>query len=158
MEFEKKIENSEENALNSYKIEVHALKSSAKVCGFEDLSVCAAELEKAANKKNLEIIKQKTPELLKKYSEAQNALKNQLNDLEEPKTNLKPASETEIYELFEKIRNSAKSGKLEDVEKEFATLNELDLPQKLKSKCRELCQAIEEIDFEKIIQICEGIL
>ena len=158
MEFEKKIENSDENALNSYKIEVHALKSSAKVCGFEDLSVCAAELEKAANKKNLEIIKQKTPELLKKYSEAQNALKNQLNDLEEPKTNLKPASETEIYELFEKIRNSAKSGKLEDVEKEFATLNELDLPQKLKSKCRELCQAIEEIDFEKIIQICEGIL
>lgn len=156
-EFEKKIENAAENALNSYKIEVHALKSSAKICGFEDLSVCAAELEKAANEKNLGIIKQKTPELLKKYSEAQNALKNQFNDLEEPRENLKPASETEIYELFEKIKNSANSGNLEDVEKEFSMLNELDLPQNFTPKVEELSNALEEIDFEKIIKICEEI-
>lgn len=157
-EFEEKAENSDENALNSYKIEVHALKSSAKICGFEDLGVCAAELEKAAGEKNIETIKLKTPALLKKYAEAENALKNQFNDLEEPKENLKTATETEILEILKEIKKSAENGDLEKVEKDFATIKSFELPQNLNSPIKQLSAALEEIDFEKIIQICKGIL
>lgn len=153
LEFEQKAENSDENALNSYKIEVHALKSSAKICGFEDLSVCAAELEKAAGEKNLEIIKQKTPELLKKYSEAKKSLRNQPELFEEPKENLKTATEPEIRAIFNEIKKSAKNGDLEKAEKQFSALNKLELPQNFTPKVEELSNALEEIDFEKIIQI-----
>lgn len=157
LDFEQKAENSDENALNSYKIEVHALKSSAKICGFEDLSVCAAELEKAANEKNLETIKQKTPVLLEKYSEAKNSLKNQPELFEEPKENLKTAAEPEIRAIFSEIKNSAKNGDLEKAEKQFAYLNKLELTQNFTPKVKELSNALEEIDFEKIIKICEEI-
>lgn len=157
LDFEQKAENSDENALNSYKIEVHALKSSAKICGFEDLSVCAAELEKAASEKNLETIKQKTPVLLEKYSEAKNSLKNQPELFKEPKENLKIAAEPEIRAIFNEIKNSAKNGDLEKAEKQFATLNKLELPQNFTPKVKELSNALEDIDFEKIIKICEEI-
>lgn len=153
LDFEQKAENSDENALNSYKIEVHALKSSAKICGFEDLSVCAAELEKAASEKNLETIKQKTPALLEKYSEAKNSLKNQPELFEEPKETLKTVTEPEIRAIFNEIKKSAKNGDLEKAEKQFASLNKLELPQNFAPKVEELSNALEEIDFEKIIKI-----
>lgn len=153
LDFEQKAENSDENALNSYKIEVHALKSSAKICGFEDLSVCAAELEKAASEKNLETIKQKTPALLEKYSEAKNSLKNQPELFEEPKETLKTVTEPEIRAIFNEIKKSAKNGDLEKAEKQFASLNKLELPQNFTPKVEELSNALEEIDFEKIIQL-----
>mgnify|MGYP000083859022 FL=1 len=157
MDFEQKAENSDENALNSYKIEVHALKSSAKICGFEDLSVCAAELEKAAIEKNLETIKQKTPVLLEKYSEAKNSLKNQPELFEEPKEILKNATEPEIRAIFSEIKNSAKNGDLEKAEKQFAALNKLEVPENFTPKVEELFNALEDIDFEKIIKICEEV-
>ena len=153
LEFEQKAENSDENALYSYKIEVHTLKTSAKICGFEDLSVCAAELEKAASEKNLETIKQKTPALLEKYSEAKNSLKNQPELFEEPKETLKTVTEPEIRAIFNEIKKSAKNGDLEKAEKQFASLNKLELPQNFTPKVEELSNALEEIDFEKIIQL-----
>ncbi len=157
LDFAQKAENSDENALNSYKIEVHALKSSAKICGFEDLSVCATELEKAAIEKNLETIKQKTPVLLEKYSEAKNSLKNQPELFEEPKEILKNATEPEIRAIFSEIKNSAKNGDLENAEKQFSALKKLELPQNFSPKVEELSKALEEIDFDKIIKICEEV-
>lgn len=157
-ELEEKAENSDEDALNSYKIEVHALKSSAKICGFEDLSVSAAELEKAAGEKDIETIKQKTPALLEKYSEAEKSLKEQLELSEKPKENLKTATEAEIRALFKEIKKSAESGDLEKAEEDFAALNGLALPENLDATVKELSEALEEIDFEKVIKICEGML
>lgn len=154
-ELEEKAEKSDEDALNSYKIEVHALKSSAKICGFEDLSVSAAELEKAAGEKDIENIKQKTPALLEKYSEAENVLKEQLELSEKPKENLKTATEEEIRAILKEIKKSAESGDLEKAEETFAALNELALPQNLNAPVKELSEALEEIDFEKMIRICE---
>ena len=50
----------EQNDIENYRIKVHALKSSARIIGAKELSSMAAELEKEADEKNIEIIRKKT--------------------------------------------------------------------------------------------------
>ncbi len=159
-EYAQKALNSDEKALNLYKIEVHALKSSAKICSFGDLSALAAELEKAASEKNLEVIKQKTDVLLKKYAETKEILQRQLKDFEDrkPQTQREPFSQEEISGILEKIMAAAKDGNLERTEEEFSALEKFEMPSELNGNVKELSKAIEEISFEDIAEICGKIL
>lgn len=56
-----------EDALKRYRIEVHALKSSAKVCGFDEVSALAAAAEKAAKENDIAYIAERNDTLLEKY-------------------------------------------------------------------------------------------
>ncbi len=56
-----------ESDINNYTIKVHALKSSARLIGAEELSKRAAYLEDCGNNSDLDEITAKTPELLKLY-------------------------------------------------------------------------------------------
>lgn len=56
-----------EDAFMRYQIEVHALKSSAKVCGFDEVSALATACEKAAKDKDAMYIKEHNNKLLAKY-------------------------------------------------------------------------------------------
>ena len=60
--------------------------------------------------------------------------------------------------MFKEIKKSAESGDLEKAEEDFAALNGLALPENLDATVKELSEALEEIDFEKVIKICEGML
>ncbi len=53
--------------IREYTIEVHALKSSSRQIGADEVSILAAELEKAGNENNIAMISEKTPILLEKY-------------------------------------------------------------------------------------------
>ncbi len=55
------------NRIREYTIEVHALKSSSRQIGADEVSILAAELEKAGNDNNTSMISEKTPILLEKY-------------------------------------------------------------------------------------------
>lgn len=53
--------------IHNYTIEVHALKSSSRQIGADEVSELAAELEKAGNEENMDFINEKTPILLEMY-------------------------------------------------------------------------------------------
>lgn len=56
-----------EGNVESYTIEVHALKSASKLIGATELSELAASLEKCGQNKDVTSIHKKTPELLRRY-------------------------------------------------------------------------------------------
>lgn len=163
-EYAQKVLKNDGQALNLYKIEVHALKSSAKICSFEELSELTAELEKAAAEKNLELIRQKTDVLLKKYEETGKILQSQLaenaerTDDREPLAGLEPFSQDKVIGILEKILEAAKNGNLEEIEEEFSSLEKFEMPSSLSENIRELSKAVEEISFESISEICRKIL
>lgn len=163
-EYAQKALKNDEQALNLYKIEVHALKSSAKICSFTELSELSAELEKAAAEKNLELIRQKTDVLLKKYAEAGKILQPQLaenaehTDDGEPLAGLEPFSQDKTGEILEKILEAAKNGDLEKIEAECSALEKIEMPSDLSENIRELSKAVEEIDFESISEITQKLL
>ena len=58
----------------NYTVEVHALKSSSRQVGADEIADLAAELEKAGNDGNIALINEKTDDLIKMYRELHKAL------------------------------------------------------------------------------------
>lgn len=159
-EYAQKALNSDEQALNSYRIEVHSLKNSAKICSFEDVSALAAELETAASERNLEAIRQKNDILLEKYLQTKEILRRKLDECaeEKPPVQLKPFSKEEAVKIIKEISVAAKSGNLEEIEKDFSELEKLEIPAASTESVQALLKAIEEIDFERITEIAQKLM
>jgi len=144
----------------NYTIQVHGLKSTSRVVGADELSERAAELEKLGNKiqsltENLEYIKQ---EILEKHKEMDSLLlsyKEVLKDLskEQNTEDLKTASDDEINLLIQNLRDSAEQNNLNEAEDIIAELKKVALPDGLNQIMSELESAVEDIDFDKIIEI-----
>ena len=74
-EYSKRIEDYyNEGDINNFRIQVHALKSTSRMAGADEVSELALELETAAAENNLEVIKKETPVLLARYRDLKDAL------------------------------------------------------------------------------------
>lgn len=155
LRYQKEAEKGNEQSLKLFKIEVHALKSSAKICGFEDLSSLAEKLEKSADEKNIGYITDKTPELIEKYTALkleQNELSN--NHTEHSSENTQAVfTKEELAQIMDRIKIFAEECDLASIEDEIKFLSSKKLPESLKSKFENLKTAAEEIDFDAIKNI-----
>ncbi|MBQ3161178.1 MAG: response regulator [Oscillospiraceae bacterium] len=95
----------EAESLNSYRIKVHGMKSTAALIGIVRLAGMAMELEEAARSGNTEIIRMLHPVFVSNWRN----YKKELAVLFTEDTDLKDASEYRdaILEIFENIRNAA---------------------------------------------------
>ena len=64
----------EKKDLKNYIIELHALKSSARLIGATDFSELARELEIAGKENNLTVIEEKTEEIFRWYDKIENEI------------------------------------------------------------------------------------
>lgn len=152
-QYQKEAEEGNEQSLKLFKIEVHALKSSAKICGFHELSSLAEKLEKSAAEKNIDFIKDKTPELIEKYIMCEIELNTRFNKHNKNEAELPAASKDELAHIAMKIKEFAEECDLASIEDEINILSNIKLPESLKSKFENLKKAVEEIDFETIKNI-----
>ncbi len=68
-----------------YAIEVHSIKSSARIIGAKKLSLSAERLESAANEKNIDYIRENNEELLEMYKKfCKHCKNNQADDTKKP--------------------------------------------------------------------------
>ncbi len=93
-------------SLNSYRIKVHGMKSTASLVGIVRLAGMAMELEEAARCENIAVIKALHPIFVMNWKNYYNELAILFNE----KQSLKNSDEhsEEILEIFEGIRNAAK--------------------------------------------------
>ncbi len=126
----------DEQSVNSYRIKVHGMKSTAALIGIVRLAGMAMELEEAAREKDIDIIRKLHPVFIDSW-------KNYYNELavmfKENKP-LKPADEycDEILEIFDNIRCAAK---LMDVD----TLDEMSQKLEGYSFDEEHSETIEQV-------------
>lgn len=94
-----------EEDLENYAIKVHALKSSARLVGAEDLSEAARELERLSKEGELQSVREKTPKLLATYRELIPLLEPYFGTLqaEEADEDLPEIDREELQELYEAI-------------------------------------------------------
>ncbi|MGN0620346.1 MAG: PocR ligand-binding domain-containing protein [Porcipelethomonas sp.] len=88
-----------------YTIEVHSLKSTSKQIGADHVSELAAEMEKAGNSENIELINQKTDEMLLEYRKYKEILKSvfpEENTANEDKT----ADPETILKMIEEMQDA----------------------------------------------------
>lgn len=156
-----------------YTIQVHALKSAARIVGFERLSEMAEDLEAGGNavqdmqKKDEKSTAEKLKALaaaLKVKTESLLAYYRSLIELLEPvkfygetkASEKKDSSDEEIEGIIKELLQACKDFDLVTVENNFAKLKEIKLPADLNKKMDELSMAIENIEFDKIEELLKN--
>ena len=152
----------EANDFQNFTIQVHSLKSSARIIGAESLSQIAAELEQlglqcqktdTVSEKELLDLKTKTQILLNDYRRLDDILLpvKSYNEISEADKHY--ASDEEINKIKSKILQACSDFDLVTLEEEFNILKTLKLPDSLNEKLPALSKAIEEIEYEQIEEL-----
>ena len=128
----------------NFTIQVHALKSAARIVGAEKLSSMAEEEEKAGN------ILQKAADLLKEYQSYIKLLEPVKNYSDSDDSEKEAASQEEIDKIIKDILQACQDCDLSGLEENFAKLQKIKLPAALKEKLPELTRAVENIEFEEV--------
>ncbi len=144
----------EAKAYKDFTIQVHALKSSARIIGAEKLSTMAAELEDSGNQ--LQQFAKKTDALLQEYLKVEKALESVKSYGEVAAGEKHSASDEEINSIIKAILQACENFDLVTVENQFALLKKISLPDALNKKMPDLSKAIEEIEFERIGQLLKS--
>lgn len=147
---------------NNYTIEVHALKSAARIIGAYKLSEMAAGLEAEGNKiQQMPVIseesilqfKEKNNSLQENYKALLPLLSPLYNYGELKESEKQSTTEDKLSSITGKILSACSDFDLAALEEQFELLKKLKLPDHLNNKMSELTQAVENIDFEKIEEL-----
>lgn len=131
-----------ESDINNYTIKVHALKSSARLIGAEELSRRAAYLEDCGNNKNLDEITAKTPELLNLYKSYREKLAPlyENNDAEL----ITPENLREAYEAIKEFAASFDSDSIDGI---IATLRNYRIPDNESERFNKIALCADSADW-----------
>ncbi len=133
----------------SYTIKVHALKSSARVIGADELSEKARRLEDAGNSNYTDEIKKDTQPLLDLYrsylTKLQPLIEIKENDSDKPLID-----EGELNEAFETMKEISASFDYDSLMFVIQSLDEYKLPDEKAKIFAEIKNAATNLDWEKI--------
>ena len=156
-----KIREYEQNGdIKNYTIQVHSLKSSARIIGAMELSDLARDLEESGNSGDTARIKEKTPrllEILESYKE-----KLSFGDETQEKSNSESVPEAKAKKTISKDELEAAYGDIKELMQVFDydnangifnMLSDYDIPEDLRSKHEELRKAMAQVDREKVLEL-----
>lgn len=139
---------------NNYTIQVHALKSSAKLIGAEKLSELAKELEALGRNENAkDEIQKKTLELLKLYKGYKNSLKEIICENKIPESEKPELSKKETEEAFNSIREVVSSFDFNTADAIIKQMENYSVPKQFSEKYRNLKSAIQHVDQAEVMKI-----
>ena len=145
-----------EDNIDEYTIEVHALKSVARMVGAEYLSGLALELEMAGKEGNKALIDEKTPELLARYR----AYKDTLSYFDEgEEDNKSEADDDKLIELLNRMKEAANTFDIDTVDEIMAELNGYRMPDEERTQMiRELDALVRDVAYDDVIKSVDEII
>lgn len=137
-----------EDSVNSYRIKVHGMKSTAALIGIVRLAGMAMELEEAAREKNVAVIMQLHPVFIESWK----SYYNELGVLFDDDTPLKDADEfcDEILEIFDSIRNAAKMMDVDTLDEMSKKLDEYSFDEAHTELIEQVKSSIFNFEVEKL--------
>ncbi|MBP5403202.1 MAG: response regulator [Treponema sp.] len=164
-----------EKDIKNYTIQVHALKSSARIIGAADLSKKAEYLEslgKRIQQNPDDPVKEKiikyTPVLLNLYRSYTDDLKpivdyeatraiQTVSAQDESDGLTEELSKEDLHDIFLRIAEASKNCDLDTAEQEFIAIRKAKFDPLIKEKIKELEDAIDSIELEKITELAESL-
>ncbi len=141
----------EEKDLKSYTIKVHALKSTARIIGANELSERAKRLEDAGNAEYIEEIEKDTPALLSLYESYLKWLAPLLQ--QDDNENKEEISHSDLKEAFESLKEVAASFDYDSLTYILDELSNYKLPEIERAKYAALKHAAQLPDWDKVREI-----
>ena len=148
--------------IETYTIKVHSLKSTARIMGAKELSDLAEELEDAGDHGDMDLIDEKTQELLDmcgSFKEKLEPIENtEENDLLDPNTKKPPISESDLANAYDAIMEFIPQMDYDAVEMVLSALKEDTLPPRDGGTVRELEKRLRSFDWEGLETLMEQIV
>ena len=135
-----------------YTVKVHALKSSARVIGADELSERARRLEDAGNAGYIDEIKKFTDGLLELYISFANKLAP-LIKVEEDDADKPPIEKDALAEAYETMKEVAQTFDYDSMQFVIQSLEEYRLPPDDAKKFAEIKNAASKPDWETVLKI-----
>ncbi|MCR5395827.1 MAG: Hpt domain-containing protein, partial [Lachnospiraceae bacterium] len=152
-------ENSEvlENAFEKkdwqlYTIKAHALKTSARIVGANELSELCKKLEEAGKKNDISFIEENGPKAILDYKKLWEKL-SPLGKKEEDHTEKPPLEEGELEEIYEALSGAVEQMDYDTVELLLKRAEEYALPIKDAEKMENLRKALHQFDWDAMEEI-----
>lgn len=143
---------------DGYCIQVHALKSTAKMIGADGLSETAKNMEDAAKRKDAEYLHANHERLLAEYREAVEKIRDaagieaDTGDGDEDGENAGAAAEISAEELLERLQQLKQSLETFELDQAQKQIEELDgtvcQGKPVRKMLREVSREVEEFEFE----------
>ncbi|MBQ9364904.1 MAG: response regulator, partial [Schwartzia sp.] len=140
----------------NYTIKVHALKSTARIIGAEELSELAARMEAAGDALKISEIEENTERLLKMYRGYRKILEP-CECCEEGQSDKPEISRDELYDAYGAIKEFAASFDYDNAIYVLDTLKGYKLPDDEKERHEKLRSAVETLEWEKANDILKNI-
>lgn len=143
----------ESSDYDNYTIKVHAIKSSSRIIGAGSLGSLAEELENAGNERNDDIIKLKTPVLLKEYIELVDSIRKADPRRSEQEGNSIFKELIPIDKLREAYEAMSEISQMYDYDSMIMVLEQIDeyeLPDDQKAVYKKLKEAVHKADWNEI--------
>ncbi|MCR5789660.1 MAG: response regulator [Lachnospiraceae bacterium] len=141
--------------IENYRVKVHALKSSAKIIGASVLSEAARELEDAAVEGNLDLIREKTDDLLELYRSFEEGLSVLFMPEQKEEEEKPPADEETLRIAYQAMEEYAKDFEYDMFEAALNSLNGYALSDFDEEKTGELRKMLYVLDWDGILKKLE---
>jgi HPt (histidine-containing phosphotransfer) domain-containing protein len=135
-----------EGDIESYTIEVHGLKSSARMIGAKELGEQAAYLEACGHKKELEEIARKTPALMERYRSYLQKLRPAVDDGGVRGGGAFVSAPILLDELS-RLREALKEYDIDAADKWASAAERYEVPQKVRPLLDKVLDAVRAVDY-----------
>ena len=139
-----------EDDIANYTIYVHGLKSSARAIGAIELSEKAEYLEKCGNEKNIDEIRELTPQLLELYRSYLTKLELFEDDEDENKPEI---GVTELEGAYASIKEFVSASYFDSADDILKMLEDYRIPDECKKKHNEVKRLMSAVDRDALLNI-----
>lgn len=151
------LDNNNEKALDSYRIKVHAMKSSAGLFGALQVYGAAAFLEKAAREREVKEIMVSTPFFLKFWNELKTNVENFVYTLKGDDEATKDVNKENLINLLHQLNTSMKTYDIKNADMIMSEIEKYKLTGK-EETLKKLKLAVSKLEAEKIENLCNELL
>ena len=145
----------EEGMLREYTIEVHALKSTARMIGAMELSAKFYELEQLGNAEDKKTLEIKTPDVLSLYRSYKQILEP-YGRLKEQEKESVPVEE--MIEALERLRDAMSNFDLDGADAAMHQIESYAFPEGYQSRIEELSAYVVDVAMEEVIDIASQLV
>lgn len=143
-----------EHRLRDYTVEVHALKTNARMIGSLSLSKKFLELEQLGNAEQEEMLKEKTPGVLEEYRSLKKILKPYRHSADGEKTK---ASKEEILQALKSMSDAVEQFDLDGVDSAMEQLRQYEMPEVCTNQMKQLAAYVADVAMDDILILVEEI-
>ena len=141
--------------IREYTIEVHALKSTARMIGAMELSDKFYELEKLGDEQNQILMEKLTPDVISLYRSFKPLLEPYAKSMEQKKEEV---STEEIIETLKQLRNAIDCFELDEADVAMHKLEGFMVPENCRAKVEQLSAFVADVAMEEVMELTESLI